>query len=134
MVNPMRTFAQPKLCLLVDDSNVVRRIAGAMLQGLGYLIAEAASGRQALEMCREFTPDLILLDWNMPEMDGITCLERLRDIAARKRPKVILCTAESRLEKIGMAMAAGADEYIMKPFDRQILHDKLVHIGLEEAA
>ncbi len=121
----------PRLCLVVDDSTTVRRIAGGMFRDLGYIVAESASGRQALEMCREVTPDVILLDWNMPVMDGITCLVTLRAMDLAPQPKVILCTTENTLEKIGIAMTAGADEYIMKPFDREILRDKLIQLGLE---
>ena len=124
----------PRLCLLVDDSAVVRRVAGAMFRDLGYIVAEAASGKQALEVCAEVMPDLILLDWNMPEMDGITCLVQLRAMIVPEQPKVILCTTESTLEKIAVAMSAGADEYIMKPFDREVLRDKLVQLGFEEPA
>lgn len=124
----------PKLCLLVDDSATVRRVAGTMFREFGYAVAEAASGVEALEICNEVSPDVILLDWNMPVMDGITCLTRLRGMDVPQQPKVILCTTENTLERIGTALAAGADEYIMKPFNREILHDKLVQIGLEEAA
>ncbi len=122
-----------RICLLVDDSRVVRRIAAAMFRELGYLTVEAQSGIEALEVCRDIRPDLILLDWNMPEMDGITCLANLRLLPMAEQPKVILCTTENTLDKINIAMRAGADEYIMKPFDKEILHDKLVQVGLEEA-
>lgn len=133
MDQPICNIGHPKLCLLVDDSATVRRVASAMFHELGYAVAEASSGVEALEICNEVAPDVILLDWNMPVMDGITCLTRLRGRDAPQQPKVILCTTENTLERIGTALAAGADEYIMKPFNREILHDKLVQIGLEEA-
>lgn len=121
-------------CLVVDDSRVVRRVAVDMLKSLGFAVAEAEDGLMAVQQCTARVPDFILLDWNMPEMDGITCLTRLRAMDMPHQPRVILCTTENTLEKIGTALAAGADEYIIKPFDRDILRDKLVQIGLEQAA
>lgn len=128
------SIATPRLCLLVDDSAVIRRVAGGMFRDLGYTIAEAGGGREALEICEQCVPDVILLDWNMPEMDGITCLKNLRAMPITDQPKVILCTTENTLEKIAAAMAAGADEYIMKPFDKEILQGKLIQLGLEQAS
>jgi two-component system chemotaxis response regulator CheY len=103
-----------------------------MLTDFGYSVSQAPGGNEAVETCREHTPGLIFLDWNMPGMDGITCLKELRAMDMEVRPTIVLCTTENSLAKIHEALAAGADEYIMKPFDRDILHDKLEQLGLCE--
>ena len=126
--------AQPKTCLIVDDSTVVRRLAARMFQELGYEVREAANGLQAVASCKESAPAIILLDWNMPVMDGLSCLMTLRGTKLPSRPRIMLCTTENSIDKIQTALSAGADEYIIKPFDRDVLHDKLVHLGLEQPA
>ena len=120
-------------CLVVDDSSTIRRVMAGMLQELGYSVREAPTGLQAIEECGRAVPDLIMLDWNMPVMDGITCLRTLRAKDLVPRPTVVLCTTENTIAKIQEALAAGADEYIMKPFDRDLLQDKLSQLGLLEA-
>jgi len=120
------------LCLVVDDSRVIRRVAVDMLKDLGFAVAEAEHGLAAVEFCRTRVPDFVLLDWNMPEMDGISCLRKLRAMALEPRPAVVMCTTESGMPKICEALEAGADEYIMKPYDREVLLDKLVQLGLAE--
>jgi two-component system, chemotaxis family, chemotaxis protein CheY len=121
-----------KLCLIVDDSRSIRHVISEMLGRLGCDVLEADSGAHALECCRRKIPDVILLDWNMPEMDGLECLKRLRAISAKTRPTVVMCTTENTLPKIMAAMGEGADEYIMKPFDINILKSKLEQLGLVE--
>ena len=122
------------LCLVVDDSRVIRRMAAEILKSLGLRTAEAEHGLAAVEFCRTTAPDLVLLDWNMPEMDGITCLRALRCMDLSPRPLVVMCTTESGLSKIREALETGADEYIMKPYDREVLLDKLTQVGLMERA
>jgi two-component system chemotaxis response regulator CheY len=122
------------LCLVVDDSRVIRRVAVDMLKDLGFAVAEAEHGLAAVEFCRTRVPDFVLLDWNMPEMDGISCLRKLRAMALEPRPAVVMCTTESGMPKICEALEAGADEYIMKPYDRDVLLDKLEQLGLTESA
>jgi two-component system chemotaxis response regulator CheY len=125
---------QHPLCLVVDDSRVIRRMARDILAGLGLRTAEAEHGLAAVEFCRVTVPDFVLLDWNMPEMDGISCLRALRAMDLKPRPIVVMCTTESGLAKIREALESGADEYIMKPYDREVLLDKLVQVGLVERA
>ena len=120
------------LCLVVDDSRVIRRMAAEILKGLGLRTAEAEHGLAAVEFCRTTVPDMVLLDWNMPEMDGITCLKALRAMDLSPRPVVVMCTTENGMSKIREALEAGADEYIMKPYDRDVLLDKLAQVGLME--
>ena len=103
------------LCLIVDDSRVIRRMAADILKSLGLRTAEEENGLKGVEFCRDTVPDMVLLDWNMPEMDGITCLRALRAMNLEPRPFVVMCTTESGMPKICEALEAGADEYIMKP-------------------
>ena len=121
-------------CLVVDDSRVIRRIAVEMLRGLGFAVGEAEDGLMAVQHCSKQVPDFILLDWNMPEMDGITCLRAIRAMNLEPRPLVVMCTTENGMTKIREALEAGADEYIMKPYDRDVLLDKLEQLGLMERA
>jgi len=120
------------LCLVVDDSRAIRRVAGDMLTRLGFKVAEAEHGAAAVAFCQKTVPDFVLLDWNMPEMDGITCLRALRAMPLSPRPFVVMCTTENGMTKIQEALASGADEYIMKPYDQDVLRDKLEQIGLME--
>ncbi len=116
--------------LVVDDSGVIRRITGGMLKDMGFDVGEAENGAEALKFCAAQLPDAILLDWNMPVMDGITFLGRLREDFSAPLPKVIFCTTENEGSFIMRAMEGGADEFIMKPFDRDILLGKLEQVGL----
>jgi len=119
-----------KRCLVVDDSRVVRKVARRMLEDLRFDVGEAEDGKQAMVACAEKMPDAILLDWNMPVMNGIDFLRRLRKMTGGDRPKVVFCTTEADLSHIQEALTAGANEYIMKPFDSDIIHDKFSHVGL----
>jgi two-component system chemotaxis response regulator CheY len=119
-----------KTCLVVDDSSVIRKVARRILEGLEFEIAEAEDGEQALEACRGKMPDAILLDWNMPKMDGYEFLRSLRKMPHGDRPKVVFCTTENDVAHIARALHAGANEYIMKPFDKEIVEAKFQEVGL----
>lgn len=118
-----------KSCLIVDDSSVVRKVARRILEDLDYVVEEAEDGQEAYDKCRREMPDAILLDWNMPIMSGLEFLKLLRAYVGGEKPRVIYCTIENDVGQIAMAMKAGADDYMMKPFDRDILEAKF-----EEAA
>jgi len=120
-----------KTCLVVDDSRVIRKVARRLLEEIGFEIAEASEGGEALAWCRAAMPDAILLDWNMPGMNGIEFLRALRKEPGGAAPKVVFCTVENDLERIREAMDAGADEYIMKPFDGDIIVSKFAAAGLQ---
>ncbi len=119
-----------KTCLVVDDSRTVRSLARRLLESQGLRVREAGDGGEALEMCASEMPDAILLDWHMPVMSGPDFLAILRASPAGDAPKVIFCSAENDLDHIALALACGGDEYIMKPFDDEILRDKLVQVGV----
>ena len=122
----------PKTCLIVDDSKMIRRVASRILRELKFEPTEAGDGREAFEMCQASMPDAILLDWNMPVMDGLSFLKALRGSKGGTEPVVVFCTAERDVIKIAEALDAGADEYIMKPFDSDILGSKFTEVGLLE--
>lgn len=119
-----------KICLIVDDSRVIRSVARTMLEEMKFDVCEATNGKEALEMCRVSMPDAILLDWNMPIMTGIEFLIELRKIPEGGDPIVLFCTTENDMGFIRRAIDAGANEYIMKPFDSEILRSKLEQVGL----
>jgi two-component system chemotaxis response regulator CheY len=117
-------------CLVVDDSSVIRKVARRILEGLDFQIAEAENGEEAVEACRRQIPDAILLDWNMPKMDGYEFLRALRRLPGGDKPKVVFCTTENDVAHIARALHAGANEYIMKPFDKDIVEAKFQEVGL----
>ncbi|NWG47223.1 MAG: response regulator [Alphaproteobacteria bacterium] len=120
-----------KACLVVDDSRVIRKVARSMLEELGFSVHEAEDGLTALDACRQSMPEAILLDWNMPNLNGIEFLRRLRrEEPGGEGPIVVFCTTESDIGRISEALEAGASEFIMKPFDRDILQAKLAEVGL----
>jgi len=119
-----------KTCLVVDDCAVVRKAARQILEGLDFRIVEAKDGEKALQACKRNLPDVILLDWNMPVMDGYEFLGHLRRMPGGNAPKVVFCTTENGIDHISQALRAGADEYIMKPFDKDIIAAKFHEVGL----
>ena len=121
-----------KLGLVVDDSKVVRKFGRRILEGRGFRVEEATDGQDALEKASKNKPDLILLDWNMPIMDGITFLRKYREVPANHSTIVIFCTTENDASHMQEGMSAGASEYVMKPFDDEIIKTKLVQTGLME--
>jgi two-component system, chemotaxis family, chemotaxis protein CheY len=117
-------------CLVVDDSRVVRKLARRILEAGGYDVTEAEDGARALHACRAALPDCVLLDWNMPVMNGIEFLRALRVEFGPDDPPVVFCTTENDMSFIAEAIETGAQEYIMKPFDADILLGKFAQIGL----
>jgi two-component system chemotaxis response regulator CheY len=117
-------------CLVVDDSRVVRKVARRILEGHGFAVREAEDGQQALDACETAMPDCVLLDWNMPVMSGIEFLRVLRARYGPDRPSVVFCTTETEMASIEQAIACGAQEFIMKPFDEEILIGKFAQVGL----
>jgi two-component system, chemotaxis family, chemotaxis protein CheY len=117
-------------CLIVDDSTTVRKIIRRILEDLKFSCEEAEDGTKAVEACKKKMPQLIFLDWNMPNMNGLEFLKALRSMEKGSDPKVIFCTTENSMDFIQNGMSAGADEYIMKPFDKTMIQSKLVHIGV----
>lgn len=111
--------------MIVDDSSFVRKGVGRILEKLGHEVSSAVDGADCLEKVKEQLPDAILMDWNMPVMDGFEALLKLRSNPDYAGLKILMMTTENSAEKIEQAMTAGADEYIMKPFTEDILQQKL---------
>jgi len=117
--------------LIVDDSRAVRRLLGQMLTRLGFEVAEAGDGRQALQHLEQSArPDVVLVDWNMPEMNGLEFVKQVRAQDHLRELKLMMVTSENEMERVATALAAGADEYVMKPFGPETIADKLQLLGL----
>ncbi len=119
-----------KSCLIVDDSKVIRMVARRILEELDFQAEEAVDGQEALDSCLRSMPDVVLLDWNMPVMNGIDFLRQLRQSEGGEGVIVVFCTTENDMPHIREAMEAGANEYIMKPFDKEIIEAKFSQVGL----
>jgi two-component system, chemotaxis family, chemotaxis protein CheY len=120
--------------LVVDDSRSMRAIIAKQLRELGFTVEEAASGQEALAKLNAADRiDLVLLDWNMPEMDGCEVLSLVRSEPRYKEVRVMMVTTESEMSQVAVALEAGANEYLMKPFDRESLVEKLVLLGMDPA-
>jgi two-component system chemotaxis response regulator CheY len=111
-------------CLIVDDSSVVRKVARRLLEDLDFVVEEAEDGQEAIDKCRQEMPDAILVDWQMPIMSGLEFIKLLRAYVGGEKPHVVYCTVENDIGAIAMALKAGADDYMMKPFDRRVLDSK----------
>jgi two-component system chemotaxis response regulator CheY len=120
---------QVKRCLIVDDSRVIRKISRSIVERLGFEVSEAENGKEALARCSASMPQLILLDWEMPVMSGIEFVAELRRRGDAPQPVVVFCTTKSAELDLRAAIAAGADEYMIKPFDEVTLRSKLERIG-----
>lgn len=116
--------------LIVDDSKVVRKVSSMILQEMGIDYDIAEDGKLALDKVQQNQYNFILLDWNMPNMTGIEFFTEAKKIEGFEDTKVIFCTTESDIDKISSAMELGASEYIMKPFGKDIVEDKLKYLGL----
>ena len=117
--------------LIVDDVQSVRAICRRFCVGMGFQIFEAENGEIALDVVRQ-NPDLkiILLDWHMPLMDGLTFLRTLRADASLAQPRVVMCTSNTEIADVKRALEAGANEYLMKPFDDDLLWEKILEAGV----
>jgi two-component system chemotaxis response regulator CheY len=113
-----------KTCLVVDDSSVIRKVAKRILEGLDFHIFEAEDGAKALGVCKHGLPDAILLDLNMPVMDGYDFLRNLRRMPGGDMPRIVVSATEHDIAQIARALHAGANDFILKPFDREIVSAK----------
>jgi two-component system chemotaxis response regulator CheY len=119
-----------KRCLVVDDSRVIRRVAAKIIEDLGFETCEAESGQRALALCAARMPEIVLLDWEMPQMDGLEVAKALRALPGGAAATIIFCATCNDPAGIKQALDAGADEYIMKPFDSEIVSSKFLLLGL----
>ena len=121
--------AAQRTCLLVDDSRMIRKVSRRIVESVGYAVIEAENGEEGLARCRAAMPDLVITDWNMPVMSGIEFVTALRAIPTARPPKVVFCTTNSGAKDIHKGIDAGADEYVIKPFDEAALLSRLQAVG-----
>jgi two-component system, chemotaxis family, chemotaxis protein CheY len=120
--------------LVVDDSRAMRAILTRLLDGLGFDVAQAGDGQEALEVLASgVRPDVILVDWNMPVMDGLTFIKQCRAHGDYRDIVLMMVTTESEQAQIVRALAAGAHEYVIKPFTEEVIAEKLALLGLVSA-
>jgi two-component system chemotaxis response regulator CheY len=122
--------AKMKRVLVVDDSPVIRKIARRIFESMRLRTSEAADGREALEICSSQMPDALFVDGAMPVLDGFEFLKELRRMPGGEKPKIVFCTSEHDVSQIARALHAGADDFIMKPFDRELVQSKFEGLGL----
>jgi len=122
--------------MVVDDSRTIRTIIRRILIELGYEVCEAGNGIEALQVIEAERAEvkLVLADWNMPEMNGFELLQRLRQDSSLSSMKIIMVTTETEMDHMASALEAGADEYVMKPFTKEILVEKLEYVGFSPMA
>ena len=118
------------IVLVIDDAPETLGLVSDALEGNGMTVLVARSGEEGLRLTRRVQPDVILLDWNMPVMTGIEFIVQLRQVPGGDKPKVVFCTTENDVAHIREAISAGADEYVMKPFDHETLQIKLQLVGM----
>lgn len=124
------TVAKPR-CVIIDESLMVRRVAGRIIRELGYEVIEADSGKDALPHCAPQPPQVILMDWQLGDMDGAAFITQLTSqLDGQSLPKILFCTADRRIDRIKQALSLGVIEYIMKPFDSDIIESKFRLSGL----
>lgn len=117
--------------LVVDDSSAMRAFLRMILKGAGIEVTEARNGQEGLNALDGANPpELVLLDWNMPVMNGFVMLQQMRADARYRRVRVMMVTTETEMAEMSRALGAGADEYVMKPFTREVILDKLELLGL----
>ena len=117
-------------CLIADDSKVIRLLISKIMTNLGFSVIEAEDGEDVVELTQLKEPELIIMDWNLPVMDGIDALYKIRAMKLNKIPKIIFCSASNDINRIQQAINGGADDYIIKPFDEDIISTKLTILGL----
>ncbi len=117
-------------CLIVEDNPVIRGIIAQILKDLNIKVEEAASPEQAVSYCGNSKPDVVLLDWDLPNMGALDFLSGIGGLDADLRPTIILSATENDPRQFTLAKAAGAKHHILKPFDKQLLAAKMIEIGL----
>jgi two-component system chemotaxis response regulator CheY len=127
----MSTPETNRLALMVDDSRVIRAIVGRAMQELGFTTQEAGDGQGALDRLKQGPlPSVMLIDWNMPGLNGLELVQAVRANPAWSDLRLIMITSENEIERVQKALEAGADEYIMKPFTKDMIQEKLTLLGI----
>lgn len=117
-------------CLIADDSKIIRMLFAKIMGNLGFEILEAEDGEEVVELCQQTEPDLIVMDYRLPALDGIDAMYKIRNSRLANQPKIMFCSSLTDLDVIQEAMNGGADDYVMKPFDEEIIISKLAIMGM----
>lgn len=123
-----------KFCLIVDDTDVVRKVASKIIEGMGHIPIEATTAEEALERCKSSMPDIILLNWHLPTMGAMDFLASLKDIRAEVSPQILYCVTEADPNELRGAFSAGISDFILKPFDSNTLAPKIAGLLAVEDA
>ncbi len=119
-----------KHCLIVDDSAVIRKVVRRMLEEFRFVVTEAEDGRQGVAACAQSMPDAVIVDWNLEDMDAFATLRAMRGLPGGDQATMLFCTTENDVGYIARAMRAGANDYLMKPFDKAMMRAKLAEHAL----
>ena len=112
-------------CIIADDSKIMRMLLSKIMENFGYEVFEAEDGEDLVTLCAKDMPDLIICDWQLPLIDGVDVLLKIRSDKKVKQPVFIFCSYIKDVEVISQAIKAGADDFIMRPFDEDIIASKL---------
>jgi two-component system, chemotaxis family, chemotaxis protein CheY len=121
-----------KIILIADDSPVIRKVGRRLLEDMGFVVAEAVNGAEAIVFCRENMPDAAIIDWDMPGQSGIDVINEITSLPSGDVVKILFCTSALLVPEMTRAKRAGAKGFLMKPFSRRLLEQKLAEIGLLE--
>ncbi len=117
-------------CLIADDSQIIRMVLAKIFSNFGFEVEVAEDGDEVIEKCLAMEPDIVVMDWWLPVIDGIDVLYKIRNDKRIRQPRIVFCSSNANPEKISEALQGGADDYLMKPFDEEIIKSKLIILGL----
>jgi two-component system, chemotaxis family, chemotaxis protein CheY len=120
-------------CFVIDDSDIVRKYTRLIFESQGFRVSEADSAVAALERLRSETPDYILVDWRMPDTNSLELVSKIRALPLQQRPYIVYVVTENDVFEIQWALSHGADTYLLKPFNRQVIEAKLQEISAAAA-
>lgn len=123
-----------KFCLIVDDTDVVRKVASKIIEGMGHIPIETTTAEEALERCKSSMPDIVLLDWHLPTMSALEFVASLKNIRAEVSPQILYCVTEADPSELRAAFDAGINDFVLKPFDSNTLAPKLAGLLTVEDA
>lgn len=119
-----------KHCLIVDDSNSIRKVASRILEDMSFRTSEANTAAAALQVCRSEMPDCIVVDWQMPDCDGLALMAEMRKLPGGDQPQILYLTSENDRVQIARAVRSGANGYMMKPFDGETVARAMAGVGM----
>lgn len=123
-----------KIVLIADDSPVIRKIGRRIMEDMGFIVTEARDGSEAISICQDNMPDVVIVDWEMPGMSGTEVIGQIARMENAESSKLIYCTSELLVPEMMRAKRAGASAFLMKPFNRKLLSQKFAEIGLLDSA